>query len=205
MTNGMGLRERRRMETRRLILDAAYGLFRARGYDATSVDEILAEARISKGSLYHQFPSKESIFAAIVASRGERCSERMAGAADPHASLRDNVRSIVRASWDVLREDADWPRLQLEFSLLAAREPWARKAQAASYEHCRQLIAAFIGVGQRAGAVRADVDPIAGAQLFMAISDGLLVQWRTDPDALDPDELIEPMAEMMSRYLAASV
>ena len=204
MTADMSLRERRRIETRRLILDAAYRLFRLQGYDATSVDEILAHARISKGSLYHHFPGKESIFAAIVAQHGERCSERMAGVADPRASLSANVLGIVRASWEALREDPDWPRLQMEFSLMAAREAWAREAQAASYEHCRRLIGAFIEVGQRAGAVRSDIDPIAGAQLFMALSDGLLVQWQADPEALDPDELITPMAEMMTRYLSAS-
>ncbi|MBA4181983.1 MAG: hypothetical protein C0506_15435 [Anaerolinea sp.] len=204
MTNAMGLRERRRIETRRLILAAAYTLFRRRGYDGTSVDEILAQARISKGSLYHHFPSKESIFAAIVAERGERCSEGMARAADPRATLHENVHSIVRASWDAMRADDDWPRLQMEFSLLASREAWAREAQAASYEQCRKLIAGFIEAGQRAGAVRRGIDPAAAAQLFMALSDGLLVQWQTDPDALDPDELIPPMADMVSRYLAAT-
>jgi Bacterial regulatory proteins, tetR family len=47
------------------ILDQAIALFLSRGYDTTSLNDIIAEAGISKGAFYHYFPSKEALIAAL--------------------------------------------------------------------------------------------------------------------------------------------
>ncbi len=48
------------------ILDAADALFAAKGYEHTSVDEILGRVGITRGTLYYHFRSKEEILAAAV-------------------------------------------------------------------------------------------------------------------------------------------
>ena len=50
---------------RELLIDAGIRLFTAKGYAATSTSALLAEAGVSKGALYHHFPSKEALFEAI--------------------------------------------------------------------------------------------------------------------------------------------
>jgi AcrR family transcriptional regulator len=57
---------RSREPTRRRILDAAYLLFRARGYARVSVDEIAAAATVTKRTLYRHFESKDVIVEAIL-------------------------------------------------------------------------------------------------------------------------------------------
>ena len=52
--------------SRKDILDAALKLFSHRGYGATSVNDIAAEAKLSKGNVYHHFPDKESIFRGLL-------------------------------------------------------------------------------------------------------------------------------------------
>ena len=47
------------------LLDQALGLFLSRGYDNTSLNDVIAEAGISKGAFYHYFPSKEALLVAI--------------------------------------------------------------------------------------------------------------------------------------------
>ncbi len=47
--------------TQEKILKAARGLFLAKGYPTTTVDEIVEKAGVSKGSFYHAFPSKEEM------------------------------------------------------------------------------------------------------------------------------------------------
>ena len=51
------------------ILDASYDLFQAQGYNATSVHEIAAAARVSGGALHHHFPTKKAIGLAVIAER----------------------------------------------------------------------------------------------------------------------------------------
>ncbi len=54
--------ERRKNE----LLKIAYGMFIEKGYDNTSIDEIIATAGIAKGTYYYYFPSKEATLEAVI-------------------------------------------------------------------------------------------------------------------------------------------
>lgn len=54
--------EKRKQE----LLKIAYEMFLSRGYEDTSVDEIIARARIAKGTFYYYFPGKEKIFEDVI-------------------------------------------------------------------------------------------------------------------------------------------
>ncbi|HEY2223352.1 TetR/AcrR family transcriptional regulator [Actinomycetospora sp.] len=51
--------------TRRALLDAAAELFTERGFGRTSLDDIAAVARVTKGAIYHHFASKPGLFEAL--------------------------------------------------------------------------------------------------------------------------------------------
>ncbi len=68
--------------TRRALVDAAEGLFTEHGYAATSLDTIVAEARVTKGALYHHYSGKQALFEAVF----ERVES--AGAASIQAALK---------------------------------------------------------------------------------------------------------------------
>jgi AcrR family transcriptional regulator len=76
----MGLRERKKAKTRKLISDVARDLFIARGYEAVTVAEIASKAEVAVTTLFNYFPTKESIIfdredeidAAIIATIRER-------------------------------------------------------------------------------------------------------------------------------------
>jgi AcrR family transcriptional regulator len=53
-------------ERRTEILDAAQRLFMSRGYDATTVNDLISDVGISKGAFYHHFSSKDDVLRALV-------------------------------------------------------------------------------------------------------------------------------------------
>ena len=52
-------------DTRAALVAVARELFGARGFADTSLDEVVAEAGVTKGALYHHFRGKEDLFAAV--------------------------------------------------------------------------------------------------------------------------------------------
>jgi AcrR family transcriptional regulator len=58
-------RRTRGEETRRRLLDAARSLFGERGYEATSIEAVLARASVARGALYHHFASKAELLDAV--------------------------------------------------------------------------------------------------------------------------------------------
>ncbi|MER6450725.1 TetR family transcriptional regulator [Streptomyces venezuelae] len=61
MENTTGLRESKKLRTRRQLADTALELFLERGFDAVSVADVAAAAEVSKPTLFRYFPTKEDL------------------------------------------------------------------------------------------------------------------------------------------------
>ena len=57
--------EKPKRQTKSRIVSAAWRLFYEKGYDDTTVDEIIAEAGTSKGSFYHYFEGKDALLSSL--------------------------------------------------------------------------------------------------------------------------------------------
>lgn len=73
-------------QTVKLILDVSTRLFVEKGYEQTSLQDIINETKLSKGAIYHHFSSKEEIFEAIFRRIGEENSVAL-------AKIRDDKNS----------------------------------------------------------------------------------------------------------------
>jgi len=56
----------KKISTREKIINSAYKLFYERGFNGTSIDDILKDAGLNKGSLYHIFKSKKEVLLAVI-------------------------------------------------------------------------------------------------------------------------------------------
>jgi AcrR family transcriptional regulator len=91
--------------TRQTLLEAARTLFGARGYAATSLDEIASAAKVTKGALYHHFDGKQELFAAVYELVKREVSERVATAflePDPWKDLCAGCHAMLDAHLDPL-------------------------------------------------------------------------------------------------------
>jgi AcrR family transcriptional regulator len=94
-----------RLERRRSrIANAALALFATRGYNATSVDEIVAAARVSKSAFYEYFTSKEDCFRVLLEQEGGALIHEVLTAAatghNHHERLRLGISTFVRSCFE---------------------------------------------------------------------------------------------------------
>jgi AcrR family transcriptional regulator len=84
------------LDSRQEILRTAARLFQQRGYDATSMSDVAAALKFSKGGLYHHFQSKDEILYEIMVHAMEITQDRVLnpvrGIADPEERLRALIR-----------------------------------------------------------------------------------------------------------------
>ena len=93
-----GVREKKRRETRQRIVEAGLGLFKANGYEATTLDAIAAAAGISRRTFFHYFKSKDEILISMQAGLGEQLSAaigREPAEKRPLTALRDAMLGLV--------------------------------------------------------------------------------------------------------------
>ena len=90
--------------TRVHLIEVATRLFATQGYDGTSIEAVLAESGVSRGSLYHHFPGKEALFLAVFEALGDRLGADMTAAiqdaANPIEMLRAASVAWIRQAGD---------------------------------------------------------------------------------------------------------
>jgi AcrR family transcriptional regulator len=93
--------------TRKGILDAAYVLFRRKGYTRVSMDEIAGTARVTKRTLYYHFKSKDALLAAMLEAQHDLALAAFKTFAD---LLGGSPKAIIDAFFRELAVWADTPR-----------------------------------------------------------------------------------------------
>ena len=76
--------------SRRALLDSARSRFETLGFTATSLDQVAADARLTKGAVYHHFASKKALFEAVLDEVEDETMAMIAAAAAGKPSARES-------------------------------------------------------------------------------------------------------------------
>jgi AcrR family transcriptional regulator len=98
------LRVRQAEATRNLLIAVARENFTEHGYAATSIDDIIQQAGVARGALYHHFPGKEALFRAVYENVEDEVVSRVMDAAASQASPWDAVRAGISTFLDACLE-----------------------------------------------------------------------------------------------------
>jgi AcrR family transcriptional regulator len=96
-----------RQEPRQEILRAAARLFQQQGYDATSMNDVAAALKLSKGGLYHHFQSKDEILFHIMSHAMEITEQRVINVARRIEDPEERLRTLIRLHIGVVLSEED--------------------------------------------------------------------------------------------------
>jgi len=161
------------------ILDAAVKLFSEKGYDAVSMRGVAQEAGVSKANIYHHFNSKEALYRAIVCSSASELSGLVSELAEGTGPFDARILDFAKQHLGHLEGNALSSRVIM------------REAFSGNDHHSKMLVDEVFGeiftrmvsifeAGQRAGVLRAELDPglcatlLIGADVFFFQARGIL-------------------------------
>lgn len=91
----MKLRDQKKAETSERMISVARKSFVERGYANTSMDQLCAEAGVTRGALYHNFGGKNGLFEAVVMQLDHEIGARLLAIAGDDESLASFIRTCV--------------------------------------------------------------------------------------------------------------
>lgn len=150
------------------ILAAAREAFLANGYAGTSMDQVVALARVSKTTLYSRFPSKESLFAATISAECERRGMRFA--ADEFAGLPvdEALRRIGRRFLDLVQSPEAVRVMQIVTGEAARFPELGRTYFEAGPARARAAVGGYLAQLADGGILTLDDPEFAAGQFLMA-------------------------------------
>lgn len=110
---GVSRRQQYSASTKRALVDQAARLFTTQGYAATSLDAIVASARVTKGALYHHFSGKQAVFEAVFekieADATTRVRKALKESRDPWEKALIGLRAFLE-----IVQDAGYQRVVIQ-------------------------------------------------------------------------------------------
>jgi TetR/AcrR family transcriptional regulator, transcriptional repressor for nem operon len=184
--------------TRARLVEVGFEEIYSRGFQPASVDAIVNRAGVTKGALYHHFPSKLELGYAVLDEviggfTDQRWLRPIAGEGDPIEAI---INSIRTASMSDFEFGCPLNNLAQEMSTVDAE---FHRRIAALYRRWESGVVAALARGQAEGSVRSDVDVAAAATFVVASIEGAygLAKNRKDRQPLDA------CVEGLARYLGA--
>ena len=182
----MMLREAKRVQVRGEILRVCEKMFRARGVDATSVEEIAAAAGVSRQTFFNYFPGKYAVVAELALEWLKRQGElpRLEGGAGKKSVLA-GARKYVSAQARAIEADRKFMTLVITHAgpFAASGGVEARGRQAELGRSIFLGVAQVMRAGQASGEIRAGIDPKRAAEVYVSAMLMTVRLWLADPAA----------------------
>lgn len=177
-------REREKQERRSAIIDAAEQVFFRKGFEAATMDEVAAEAELSKGTLYLYFKSKDELFIALSGRVIGQVVERFEEIAGSSGTGLEHIEQMM---FDYTSFALRHPRhFRTALTWMATGQPVDTSTPA--FVRHRQLIARIVAClvgaiqrGQVDGTVRRDIEPVeTAAQIWGGLLGTILIRVNGD-------------------------
>jgi AcrR family transcriptional regulator len=192
------------LEPRQEILRTAARLFQQQGYDGTSMNDVAAALKLSKGGLYHHFQSKDEILFNLMNHAMDITEERVIAPVKAIADPEERLRTLIRRHIAVVLSERD-----REITVMLHENhpltPALRKrinARKKDYVHFVENLIAEVQAnaqsargGSSSGGSRRTVTPRAAAFALLGMINWIY-QWYRPDGSLQEESLVQQYTEI---------
>jgi AcrR family transcriptional regulator len=141
-------REEYAEQTRSALLKAAADAFAKHGFTATSITQIAASARVTKGAVYHHFPDKHGLFEAVLNQYNEAAQHQVLNAIAQHpTNLWEAALAGLEATMDVCMDPLAARLIYIEGPVGLGWTRWRTSEEYYTRRNIRLLLQGLVDAG----------------------------------------------------------
>src|SRR3954452_18024104 len=144
---GTSRRQQYSASTKRALVDVAEQLFTEHGYAATSLDAIVAGAKVTKGALYHHYSGKQALFEAVFEKVESAGAAVVHEELDRHSDPWEKAIAGLRAFLDVVRQPAYSRIVVQEGPSVLGYERFREQEERSTFAYVLDIVRAVLGAG----------------------------------------------------------
>jgi AcrR family transcriptional regulator len=191
-------------ETHNTIMDSAERLFSTKGFNGTSMNDIVKESGFSKGAIYGHFESKERLFLSL----WERQTVLGIGQLrQMFSQCNTALDKLTKVADMTISSSCDCPRevglMQMEFMIAASRMESLEPDMQKRYDTIHAFISEIFQEGIENGEFKPDTDVESITSILFAALDGLGLHYATLGIEFDARRLQDAMMKMVLEGILA--
>lgn len=167
-------------EVHEKIMSAAERLFAQKGYNGTSMNDIVEASGQSKGAIYNHFKSKERLFLSLLEKQTMLGLNQLKGSFASEETAVEKLRKVLDLT---MVNSCDCPsevgRMQIEFMIAASRIKSLTSDMKNRYNTIHAFVRELIDEGINNGEFKSEVDSESLTSLLYATLEGLGLQYAT--------------------------
>jgi AcrR family transcriptional regulator len=182
------------IDSRQEILRTAARLFQQQGYDATSMNDVAAALKLSKGGLYHHFQSKDEILFDLMDHAMDITQERVINPVRDIADPEERLRMLIRLHIEVVLSVRD-----REITVMLHENhplpPSLRRRINTRKKDYVHFVESLIAEVQRARQSKGTISPRAAAFALLGMINWIY-QWYRPEGTLQEEDLVRQYTEI---------
>ncbi len=170
----MSLREKKKQETKKRIFQVASKLFKEKGYENTTVDEITREAGIAKGTFFNYFRTKEELLVYFGQQKEDLIKQLIKDEMKKNSSTKEKIKNVLTLLAMSIEEDKELAKTMV-FAYI--KNAWMGTNQGSNSEKLARILLKLLKEGQKKREIKSELDIRVSAENLTAIYFTSLMRW----------------------------
>jgi len=170
----LGRRERKKLDMLRRIRAAAAELFREKGYDATTVEEIAERADVAKGTFFNYYPRKDALLEELGTDMFSCLLAEYGPVSGWSGTMRESLLGVFLRLGELAGGDRELSKVMIVENM---RTYWLRTEEVEAELEFRAVLGQVVEEGRTRGEFREDLDVPVAVRVVEGIYITTLVEW----------------------------
>ncbi|MFA6028418.1 MAG: TetR/AcrR family transcriptional regulator [Elusimicrobiota bacterium] len=192
--------QRRALETRRRLFEAALKLFLKKGFENTTVSEITEAADVAKGTFFTHFPTKEAVMCELGSMVLQAMEEALTDPSMKGAGAEERILALFESAGRWHEENREISRLGIR---LLVASPGGAQTDLANQLRFVRLLDGLVLDGQQKGGFRSKVSSELAAQALAGVYYSTVLGWHLSPVRMPLCKLLAQGIGLVTKGLRA--